>query len=95
MTPQFKEEPAVRSNLKKFNNQDFGHLRALCLSQGWLFEDDTFPAHISSIGASLLPEDQLQQIEWRRPTVSYASQGVSQGVAVKGSWTFTASGSVP
>lgn len=65
-------------NLKRFNNQDFSHLRALCLSQGRLFEDDTFPAHISSIGASLLPEDQLQQIEWRRPTVSYASQGVSQ-----------------
>ncbi|XP_038031858.2 calpain-13 isoform X2 [Anas platyrhynchos] len=55
-------------NLKRFNNQDFSHLRALCLSQGRLFEDDTFPAHISSIGASLLPEDQLQQIEWRRPT---------------------------
>ncbi|KAL2305889.1 hypothetical protein Nmel_003782 [Mimus melanotis] len=55
-------------NLKKFNSQDFKKLRALCLSQGLLFEDDTFPAHISSIGPSLLPEEQLWQIQWKRPT---------------------------
>ncbi|NXK36624.1 CAN13 protein, partial [Piprites chloris] len=47
--------------------QDFNNLRALCLSQGLLFEDDTFPAHISSIGPNLLPEDKLRQIEWKRP----------------------------
>ncbi|NXL57595.1 CAN13 protein, partial [Chordeiles acutipennis] len=47
--------------------QDFNHLRALCLSQGLLFEDATFPAHISSIGPNLLPEDKLRQIQWRRP----------------------------
>ncbi|XP_061331182.1 calpain-13 isoform X1 [Pezoporus flaviventris] len=55
-------------NLKKFNNQDFNHLRALCLSQGVLFEDATFPAHVSSIGPNLLPEDKLRQIHWKRPT---------------------------
>ncbi|XP_061846351.1 calpain-13 [Colius striatus] len=54
-------------NVKKFNNQDFDHLRALCLRQGLLFEDATFPAHISSIGLNLLPGDQLQQIKWKRP----------------------------
>ena len=64
-------------NLKKFNNQDFSHLRALCLSQGLLFEDATFPAHISSIGPNLLPEDKPWRIEWKRPTVSYAGRGVS------------------
>lgn len=64
-------------NLKKFNNQDFSRLRALCLSQGLLFEDATFPPHFSSIGPNLLPEDKLRQIQWKRPTVSYASQGVS------------------
>lgn len=63
-------------NLKKFNNQDFNHLRALCLSQGVLFEDATFPAHFSSIGPNLLPEDKLRQIQWKRPTVSYAILGV-------------------
>ncbi|XP_015712371.1 calpain-13-like isoform X3 [Coturnix japonica] len=55
-------------NLRKFNNQDFEHLRSLCLSQGLLFEDDTFPAHSSSIGHNLLPKDELRQIEWKRPT---------------------------
>ncbi|XP_062427280.1 calpain-13 [Rhea pennata] len=55
-------------SLKKFNNQDFSHLRASCLSQGLLFEDDTFPAHVSSIGPNLLPEDKLWLIQWKRPT---------------------------
>lgn len=63
-------------NLKKFNSQDFKDLRALCLSQGLLFEDDTFPAHVSSIGPSLLPEEKLWQIQWKRPTVSSTSWGV-------------------
>ncbi|KGL86258.1 Calpain-13, partial [Charadrius vociferus] len=48
--------------------QDFNRLRALCLSQGLLFEDSTFPAHISSIGPNLLPEDKLRRIQWKRPT---------------------------
>ncbi|XP_035759556.1 calpain-13 [Egretta garzetta] len=55
-------------NLKKFNNQDFNRLRDLCLSQGLLFEDATFPTHFSSIGPNLLPEDKLRQIQWKRPT---------------------------
>ncbi|NXT21107.1 CAN13 protein, partial [Syrrhaptes paradoxus] len=48
--------------------QDFSHLQTLCLSQGLLFEDATFPAQVSSIGPNLLPEDELQQIHWKRPT---------------------------
>ncbi|KFQ51170.1 Calpain-13, partial [Nestor notabilis] len=48
--------------------QDFNRLRASCLSQGLLFEDATFPAHVSSIGPNLLPEDKLWQIQWKRPT---------------------------
>ncbi|XP_037989004.1 calpain-13 isoform X2 [Motacilla alba alba] len=55
-------------NLKKFNSQDFRDLRASCLSQGLLFEDATFPAHVSSIGPTLLPEEKLRQIQWKRPT---------------------------
>ncbi|XP_032538542.1 calpain-13-like isoform X1 [Chiroxiphia lanceolata] len=55
-------------NLKRFNSQDFKNLRALCLSQGLLFEDDTFPAHVSSIGPNLLPEDELRRVQWKRPT---------------------------
>ncbi|XP_025950530.1 calpain-13 isoform X3 [Dromaius novaehollandiae] len=55
-------------SLKKFNNQDFSRLRASCLSQGLLFEDDTFPANVSSIGPNLLSEDKLWLIQWKRPT---------------------------
>lgn len=62
-------------NVKKFNNQDFRDLRALCLSQGLLFEDATFPAHISSIGLTLLQEEERRQIQWKRPTVSSTSWG--------------------
>uniref|UniRef100_A0A8C9NRC1 Calpain catalytic domain-containing protein n=1 Tax=Serinus canaria TaxID=9135 RepID=A0A8C9NRC1_SERCA len=58
------------SSPRKFNSQDFRELRASCLSQGLLFEDATFPAHFSSIGATLLPEEKLRQIQWKRPTVS-------------------------
>ncbi|XP_009698201.1 PREDICTED: calpain-13, partial [Cariama cristata] len=54
-------------NPKKFNNQDFHRLRAFCLSQGLLFEDTTFPAHVSSIGPNLIPEDKLRRIQWKRP----------------------------
>ncbi|XP_019405119.1 PREDICTED: calpain-13 [Crocodylus porosus] len=66
-TWQTKERPGSPQNLKKLNNQDFNHLRSYCLSKGQLFEDGTFPAHISSIGSQLLPEDKLHSIEWRRP----------------------------
>ncbi|XP_062981463.1 calpain-13 [Elgaria multicarinata webbii] len=52
----------------KFKNQDFARLRDHCLNRRLLFEDDTFPAHSSSIGSHLLPEVQLHQIEWLRPT---------------------------
>ncbi|XP_054845174.1 calpain-13-like [Eublepharis macularius] len=52
---------------QKFLKQDFVYLRDYCLSQGVLFEDDTFPAHVSSIGYNLLSEDKLHQIQWMRP----------------------------
>uniref|UniRef100_A0A8C0J214 Calpain 13 n=1 Tax=Chelonoidis abingdonii TaxID=106734 RepID=A0A8C0J214_CHEAB len=55
---------------QKFNNQDFTHLRDYCLSRGLLFEDDTFPAHVSSIGPNLLSEDKLSRLQWKRPTVT-------------------------
>ncbi|XP_015269360.1 PREDICTED: calpain-13 [Gekko japonicus] len=52
---------------QKFLNQDFVDLRDHCLSRGILFEDDTFPAHFSSIGSRILSEDKLDQIQWMRP----------------------------
>lgn len=55
---------------RKFKDQDFNLLRDLCLSQGMLFEDDTFPAHLSSIGPRLLQGVNLHQLTWKRPSVS-------------------------
>uniref|UniRef100_A0A8D2MJ41 Calpain catalytic domain-containing protein n=1 Tax=Zonotrichia albicollis TaxID=44394 RepID=A0A8D2MJ41_ZONAL len=62
---EIKQHP---QNLRKFKSQDFRELRASCLSQGLLFEDSTFPAHVSSIGPSLLPQEKLWRIQWKRPT---------------------------
>ncbi|XP_048364454.1 calpain-13 [Sphaerodactylus townsendi] len=56
------------TSTQKFMNQDFVDLRDRCLSRGIRFEDDTFPALISSIGPHLLSEDKLHQIQWMRPT---------------------------
>nr|XP_008124128.1 PREDICTED: calpain-13 isoform X1 [Anolis carolinensis] len=52
---------------RKFENQDFVYLTDYCLKHGILFEDDTFPAHYSSIGPKVLPEDKLRRIKWLRP----------------------------
>ncbi|XP_053139262.1 calpain-13 [Hemicordylus capensis] len=55
----------------KFKNQDFILLRDHCLRHGLLFEDDTFPAHVNSIGTfqpDVLSEEKLHQIQWMRPT---------------------------
>uniref|UniRef100_A0A8C4Y539 Calpain catalytic domain-containing protein n=1 Tax=Gopherus evgoodei TaxID=1825980 RepID=A0A8C4Y539_9SAUR len=59
--------PQITISPQKFNNQDFTHLRDYCLSRGLLFEDDTFPAHVSSIGPNLLSEDKLSRLQWKRP----------------------------
>ncbi|XP_066479394.1 calpain-13 [Tiliqua scincoides] len=53
---------------QKFKDQDFNLLRDQCLSQGRLFEDDTFPADPSSIGPRLLKEVNLHQLTWKRPS---------------------------
>ncbi|CAN2387471.1 Belongs to the peptidase C2 family [Pristimantis euphronides] len=53
---------------KKFKGQDFNSLRDLCLSRKQLFEDDTFPANLYSIGQDLLSQDKLLSIKWKRPT---------------------------
>uniref|UniRef100_A0A8B9QJQ5 Calpain catalytic domain-containing protein n=1 Tax=Apteryx owenii TaxID=8824 RepID=A0A8B9QJQ5_APTOW len=84
------DEPGVcHYSLKKFKNQDFSRLRASCLSQGLLFEDDTFPAHVSSIGPNLLSEDKLRLIRWKRPPVSYASSRIIQLCWGVGEWLVT------
>lgn len=51
----------------KFKGQDFKTLRDHCLSRGLLFEDETFPADISSIGPLLLQGKHLSSLRWERP----------------------------
>ncbi|XP_060128944.1 calpain-13 isoform X2 [Zootoca vivipara] len=51
----------------KFKNQDFVQLRYQCLNHGVLFQDETFPANLTSIGPLPLLENPYI-IEWRRPT---------------------------
>uniref|UniRef100_A0A452J3Z7 Calpain catalytic domain-containing protein n=1 Tax=Gopherus agassizii TaxID=38772 RepID=A0A452J3Z7_9SAUR len=88
---------------QKFNNQDFTHLRDYCLSRGLLFEDDTFPAHVSSIGPNLLSEDKLSRLQWKRPMMIERNphlivDGVSRFDIIQGEigdcWVLAALGSL-
>ncbi|XP_070285045.1 calpain-13 [Myotis yumanensis] len=60
-------EPLSQMPVIKFKGQDFKTLRDHCLSRGLLFEDETFPAEISSIGPLLLQGKRLSRLQWERP----------------------------
>ncbi|KAM8945405.1 calpain-8-like [Pelodytes ibericus] len=56
------------SNPVKYLNQDFEALKAKCLASGTLFEDETFPASLSSLGASHVTDPQKAKgVVWKRP----------------------------
>ncbi|CAH2255985.1 calpain-13-like isoform X1 [Pelobates cultripes] len=57
-------------NPKKFRNQDFDSLREINLKKKVLFEDETFPANMNSIGPKLEKEFKSSKIEWKRPKPS-------------------------
>lgn len=63
-------EPLSQMPVIKFKGQDFKTLQDHCLRRGLLFEDETFPAEISSIGPSLLQGKNLSRLQWVRPKVS-------------------------
>nr|KAF6328588.1 calpain 14 [Pipistrellus kuhlii] len=48
--------------------QDYEALQERCLRNGCLFEDDTFPATLSSIGSGHLLQKLPGHLQWRRPT---------------------------
>ncbi|XP_054584495.1 calpain-14 [Eptesicus fuscus] len=48
--------------------QDYEALKERCLRDGCLFEDDTFPATLSSIGSGHLLQKLPGHLQWRRPT---------------------------
>ncbi|KAK1333176.1 hypothetical protein QTO34_006713 [Cnephaeus nilssonii] len=47
--------------------QDYEALQERCLRDGCLFEDDTFPATLSSIGSGHLLQKLPGHLQWRRP----------------------------
>lgn len=63
----YNPEPLAKIPVIKFKGQDFNSLRDHCLSRGRLFEDETFPAEISSIGMKLLQRVSSPSLKWRRP----------------------------
>ena len=67
------QEPLSNTPIIQFNSQDFNYLWDRCLSRGLLFEDETFPAEISSIGLELLKGKDLSCLKWKRPKVSEPS----------------------
>ncbi|XP_045700384.1 calpain-13 isoform X2 [Phyllostomus hastatus] len=61
------QEPLSKTPIIKFKGQDFNYLWNRCLSRGLLFEDETFPAEISSIGLEMLKGKDLSSLRWKRP----------------------------
>lgn len=49
--------------------QDYKALQERCLRDGCLFEDDIFPATLSSIGSRHLLQKLPGPLQWKRPTV--------------------------
>lgn len=61
----------------KLPRQDYEALQERCLRDGCLFEDDTFPATLSSIGSGHLLQKLPGRLQWRRPTVR-AGEGAAE-----------------
>uniref|UniRef100_A0A3B4ZUZ1 Calpain-3 n=1 Tax=Stegastes partitus TaxID=144197 RepID=A0A3B4ZUZ1_9TELE len=53
----------------RFNGQDFSNLRQECLQKKSLFEDDSFPATVESLGFKELghKSNKVKNIVWKRP----------------------------
>lgn len=59
------------SNPVKFKGQDYEQLKEALLNQEGMFEDETFPANLDSLGdIQVLTDEQLSEVEWLRPRVS-------------------------
>lgn len=55
----------------RFSGQDFKTLKQVCLQKKVLFEDDTFPATVESLGYKELghKSNKVKNIVWQRPKV--------------------------
>lgn len=58
-----------------FLNQDYEVLKRRCLETGQLFQDETFPAQVSSLGFNELgpKSHKVRGVSWKRPKVSVGS----------------------
>ncbi|XP_063247229.1 calpain-14-like [Prinia subflava] len=68
--------PLGRSIFQKHTppiQQNYQALLELCLKNKRLFTDDTFPAHISSIGTGALLKKLPQNLQWKRPHALHKS----------------------
>lgn len=63
-------EGSVKKPLR-FSGQDFNTLKQNCLQKKVLFEDDTFPATVESLGYKELgpKSNKVKNIVWKRPKV--------------------------
>lgn len=62
----------------RFNSQDYSVLRQECVHRKSLFEDDTFPATVESLGYKELghKSNKVKNIVWKRPKVGGGHGGV-------------------
>jgi len=58
------------ANPEHFLNQDFEQLKQYCQIKRVRYIDDMFPPDRRSIGEGILTPSNLQQVEWKRPSVS-------------------------
>lgn len=69
----------------RFNGQDFGALRQECLQRKSLFEDESFPATVESLGFKELghKSNKVKNIVWKRPKVGAEGDGKGCWVAAE------------
>lgn len=72
----------------RFSDQDFKTLKQNCLQKKVLFEDDTFPATVESLGYKELGHkaSKVKNIVWKRPKVGQEGESMEtsgQGLLVK------------
>lgn len=75
----------------RFNGQDFGTLRQECLQRKNLFEDESFPATVESLGFKELghKSNKVKNIVWKRPKVGEKAQVIVKSLSDKGGYTLS------
>ncbi|KAG7234580.1 hypothetical protein INR49_002209 [Caranx melampygus] len=65
----------------RFNGQDFNTLRQECVQRKSLFEDESFPATVESLGFKELghKSNKVKNIVWKRPKVGGGGRGGGGG----------------